>query len=291
MGLLKNYEVVNPFVAGTNDAMNRLKPGFEAPVCIVTSLGHKSDAPSRNRTVLAGLVRDLDNPLSVRFELRSPCPKCNSYLVMAAAYLAMLDGIEAVIGAEKTSAELEREISKGKGEKAFYLEQARAYRSEEDVFERYSPEEREELFGVAPSTVWENISAFKRHPDKLNVLKNGGVMNDKLLDSYLSATVTQWTTELQNRLIPDTMELVRDCVKCHSDEDGTDLDAVLWTRIEDLRNYLARDTLEKKCLLTRVKQLLNEGAYDEASALQTEMQRDAKLLRDTYLEYKRNILQ
>lgn len=30
-----------------------LKPGFEAPVCIVTSLGHKPTVPSRNRTILA----------------------------------------------------------------------------------------------------------------------------------------------------------------------------------------------------------------------------------------------
>ena len=38
MGLLKNYEVINPFVSATNDSLNRLKTGFEAPVCIVTSL-------------------------------------------------------------------------------------------------------------------------------------------------------------------------------------------------------------------------------------------------------------
>ena len=58
MGLLKNYEVINPFVSATNDSLNRLKPGFEAPVCIVTSLGHTPKIPSRNRTILAGLIRD-----------------------------------------------------------------------------------------------------------------------------------------------------------------------------------------------------------------------------------------
>lgn len=46
MGLLKNYEVINPFVSSTNDSLNRLKPGFEAPICIVTSLGHKPEVPS-----------------------------------------------------------------------------------------------------------------------------------------------------------------------------------------------------------------------------------------------------
>ncbi|MBO5148694.1 MAG: glutamine synthetase, partial [Anaerotignum sp.] len=59
MGILKNYEVINPFVSATNDAFNRLKPGYEAPVCVVTSLGRSVEFPSRNRTVLLGLVRDL----------------------------------------------------------------------------------------------------------------------------------------------------------------------------------------------------------------------------------------
>ena len=35
MGILKNYEVMNPFISATTDSLKRLKPGFEAPVCIV----------------------------------------------------------------------------------------------------------------------------------------------------------------------------------------------------------------------------------------------------------------
>lgn len=31
MGILKNYEVINPFVSSSNDSLNRLKPGYEAP--------------------------------------------------------------------------------------------------------------------------------------------------------------------------------------------------------------------------------------------------------------------
>ena len=71
MGILKNYEIINPFVSSTNDAFNRLKPGYEAPVCTVTSLGRAVDIPSRNRTVLVGLVRETGNPLGTRFELRA----------------------------------------------------------------------------------------------------------------------------------------------------------------------------------------------------------------------------
>ena len=83
MGLLKNYEVMNPFISSTNNALKRLRPGFEAPICIVTSLGLHPTNPSRNRTVLVGLIRDLSNPAATRFELRSPNPHSNAYIAMA----------------------------------------------------------------------------------------------------------------------------------------------------------------------------------------------------------------
>lgn len=79
MGILKNYDVINPFVSATNDSLNRLKPGYEAPVCTVTSLGHSAKLPSRNRTVLVGLVREVGNQMATRFELRAPNPKSNTY--------------------------------------------------------------------------------------------------------------------------------------------------------------------------------------------------------------------
>ena len=94
MGLLKNYEVTNPFISCTIDSLNRLKPGFEAPVCIVTSLGLSPDNPSRNRTILAGLIRDLDNDKATRIEMRSPNPYTNTYIAIAAFYLSCLDGIK-----------------------------------------------------------------------------------------------------------------------------------------------------------------------------------------------------
>ncbi|MBR1805226.1 MAG: glutamine synthetase, partial [Selenomonadaceae bacterium] len=125
MGLLKNYEVINPFVSATNDSLNRLKPGFEAPVCIVTSLGHTPKIPSRNRTILAGLIRDLKNPMATRFELRACNPYTNTYLVLAAAYSAILDGIRATV--DRSSIDLLTELSKKAGQDGFYLEKSRAY--------------------------------------------------------------------------------------------------------------------------------------------------------------------
>ena len=39
--------------------------------------------------------------MATRFELRSPNPKSNTYLVLAASYMAMLDGIKAALEAER----------------------------------------------------------------------------------------------------------------------------------------------------------------------------------------------
>lgn len=289
MGILKNYEIINPFVSNSNDALNRLKPGFEAPVCIVTSLGHTADSPSRNRTVLAGLVRDAENPLATRFELRSPNPKSNTYLVIAAGYMAMLDGIRAALNAHKTPSELEKALSKEAGQEAFYLEKDRAYRSEKDVFVDYTQEERDRMFGRAPSTVWENITAFDKYPDKLDIFLREGVMDLLTLDSYRTAIISQWATELHDRLIPDTMDLLRSCRKLHADDECTDYDMLNWGKIQELRMYLGKDRIEKKCLLSRTKQALDVGDYSLASDLQLEIQEKVEELVAVYSRYRKNL--
>lgn len=290
MGLLKNYEVINPFVSGNNDAFNRLKPGYEAPVCIVTSLGKSPQEPSRNRTVLAGLIRDLNNPLSTRFELRSPNPKSNTYLVLAASHMAMMDGIRAALGAEKTPQELEQSISKKYGTEDFYLETNREYRSEDNLFTDYTEEERDRLFGRAPATVWENLQAFEKYPEKVALLREGDVMPDNVLDSYQQQTLSQWKTELHDRIIPQNMLIIRGCTKLHPENDFSDMDIKNWLEIDRLRHDLAKDTIEERCLLSQAKDALDQGDYQTASRLQLEIQKQVALLLQLYSQYRKNIL-
>ena len=289
MGILNNYEVINPFISATNDAFNRLKPGFEAPVCTVTSMGHSVEAPSRNRTVLVGLIREAGNPLATRFELRSPNPNSNTYLVIAASYMAMLDGIRAAVTAGKTPAELEKSISKKKGEEDFYLETGREYRSEKDVFAHYTPEERDDIFGRPPETVWENITAFDKYPEKLEIFKSGGVMTDIVLESYREAIVNQWATELYNRIIPNAMDTVRSCRKLHN-ESATDYDIGMWAKISAQRDKIAKNTMNKFCILKKISDALDKADYNLASRLQLEAQREIRKLIDMYSSYKRNLL-
>ncbi|MBR6014864.1 MAG: glutamine synthetase [Firmicutes bacterium] len=288
-GILKNYEVINPFVSSTNDAFNRLKPGFEAPICIVTSLGRSVELPSRNRTVLVGLVRDISSTMATRFELRSPNPRSNTYLVIAAGYMAMLDGIKATLEAKKTSAEMLKSISKKYGEADFYLEKDREYRSESDVFEEYTPEERDKLFGKAPRTVWENINAFEKYPERLEIFKRDDVMTELMLESYKDATIHQWALELRNRILPNTMDILRKCRKKHNDNDCTNYDVAGWMHIAELRDAIGRDSLERTSMITRIAEALDAEAYDLASELQVECQKMVSDLRLAYAMYEKNL--
>jgi glutamine synthetase len=290
MGILKNYEVINPIVSATNDAFNRLKPGFEAPVCIVTSLGGTKESPSRNRSVLLGVIRDIDNKNSTRFELRSPNPYSNTYLVIASCYQGMLDGIMSVISAGMDCQMLEKEISKKYGEEAVYLEKFREYRSEKDVFEYYSQEERDKLYGKAPSTVWENISAFASNEIKQQVLKKGDVFTDELINSFRVSTTEKWKNELQGRIIHDNIMLLKTFVKLHNESDhATDLDVVNWERIVYLKTKLMKDSMAKKCIFTKIKTAISQGDYDSASDLQIQMNEKMSEIRALYIEYKNNI--
>lgn len=289
MGILKNYDVINPFVSSSNDSLNRLKPGYEAPVCTVTSLGHSAKLPSRNRTVLLGLVRDVENPMATRFELRSPNPNSNTYLVIAASYMAMLDGIKEALEHKKTPLELEKSVSKEYGEEDFYLDTNRMYRSELDVFDEYTEEERDKFFGAAPRTVWENIQAFEKYPEKLEIFKRDDVMTDLTLKSYKYAILQQWATELHNRIVPETMDLIRACSKAHDDIDCVDYDRHYWEKVQRLRNQLGRDTLDEQCLLTKIVRALDAKDYETASELQIQMQEKVAELTDLYITYKKNL--
>lgn len=287
MGLLKNYEVINPIVSATNDSLNRLKPGFEAPVCIVTSLGHKPEIPSRNRTILAGLIRDAKNPYATRFELRACNPYTNTYLVLAAIYSAILDGIMGTVG--RTMDEMLKEISKQAGEQGFYLEKDRAYRSEENVFEDYTDEERDRLFGAPPATVWENMQGFKNYPEKLAAITAGGAITERIIESFTEGALLRWKTELISRIIPENRDLVIKMTEIKN-EMTTDLDAYNWTKVNNLRTKLAKDSIDEKSIFTLLTNALNSGDYQTASGLQVEMYDKMEELKATYDAYKKNMI-
>ncbi len=289
MGILKNYEVINPFIAWTNDSINRLKPHFEAPICIVSSLGMSPQIPSRNRSILIGLIKDGNNPLSTRFELRSPNPHNNVYLILAACYQGIRDGLwNAAMNLNLD--ELEKEFSKTEEEDGIYLERGREYRSEKNIFEHYSEEERYQKFGVPPRTVYENLIHFKQYPEKVHVLKKDDIFTDEIIDSYQASILEKWVNQLSYHIIEDNMEEVRSFDILHENHhDISDLDIVNWTKINTLRWELMKDSVDKKCLFSEIKEALAEKNYKKASDLQLVMNDNMNILKELYTSYKKNI--
>jgi glutamine synthetase len=289
IGLLRRWEVVSPFVTCSTDAFNRLKPGFEAPVCVVAAVGHTVELPSRNRSVLAGLVRDQNNPLATRFEVRAPNPHTNSFLAIAAMYQAMLDGIAYALDAGRSSQDLQAEFSKKPGEPAAYLQAERAYRSEDDVFEHFTQAERDRLFGTPPATVYETLRRLDEDPDGVAVLTADGVFDGRLIASYRAAMRSRWLLELSERILPANIAAVRECRRVHGeDEDGADESA--WAEVHALRRYLMRDTAASRSLFTRVRDAIERGDDAQVSTLQQEMNAAMTELRRRYNAYTRNVL-
>ena len=291
MGILHNYELMNPIISPEHDSFMRLKPGYEAPICIVTSLGRDHMTPSRNRTVLIGLVRDMKNPLSTRFELRSPNPHSNSYLVIGAGYMTMLDGIKAVLSAGKMPHELEASISKKYGEEDFYLETEREYRAERNIFTEFDQEERDKLFGKPPANVWQSFKAWGDgdfDAEKVSLITGGDEMNEAILRSYRSQMVYKWIMEYHDRYIENTLEFLSDCVRLHEDENSS-YDAGNWMKVSELRNLIGREEEGRESLLTQARKAIDSGDYEEVSRLERLIEEKVEELRDVYLIYKRNI--
>lgn len=288
MGILKHYEVINPFVSSTNDALNRLKPGFEAPVCIVTALGGETpDVQTRNRSVLIGLIRNTMKPAATRFELRAPNPFTNTYIAIALLYVAALDGIRYALSNGKSEDELCKELSKKAGDAADYLEKDRAYRSEVDVFEAFTEEEREAMFGKAPKTVWENFKALDMYPEKLAEITKGP-FEKRFAESFKTGCLARWTLELQYRIIPDNLNKVINCKQLHEEGDTNPLEVERWTVINALRTELGRDTEKSLSIFSKIKKALASNDYDTASNLMVEMNAKMDQLLDLYYEYSHN---
>lgn len=288
MGILRHYELLYPIVASTHDAFQRLKPGYEAPVCVCTSLGLSYEEPSRNRTILIGLVRNLKEPMTTRFELRSPNPHTNTYLIIGATYMVMLDGIRSSLANNKLPKELEQSISKRYGEEDFYLESNREYRSERNIYTDYSVDEREKLFGKPPANVWQCFKFWTENPGEMELLTAGDETAEMILRSYRVQMIEKWSIEYHDRFIINTMQLLRRYVRL-PDAEGGEYDAECWSRVNELKNIIGREEKDRESLLMQARNAIDAGNYDRLSELELTIEDVLDALRSAYSNYRRNI--
>ena len=285
-GIMKNYSrVINPFVTATTDAFERLTPGFEAPTHCVASIGKDVKTPSRNRSVLLGLVRSEDNKYATRFELRAPNPHTNTYLCLSAVYQAMLDGIDYAISSGKDTKSLESEFCKPYGTPSAYLLTDRLYRCEEDIFEDMDSNERDRLFGTPAATVFDSISPLK-DADVAEILNRDDVFCTSLIDSYYQAMLVRWEMELLQKIIPANLSTLRNIVR--NEEGECAYDGRLWNDITDLKNLLGKDTGEKQSIFTRIKAAVKANDWAKTSEYQLAMKNAMTELRTKYKAYCEN---
>ena len=286
MGIMKHYNIISPFVSATTDAFERLTPGFEAPTHAVASIGMDVLTPSRNRSVLLGLVRSMDNKHATRFELRAPNPHTNTYLCLAAVYQSMLDGIAYVLSTDKDTKALEAEFIKPYGESSDYLEKDRLYRCEDDIFEDMDSDERDRLFGKPSENVYHSIYILKSNPDVEPILCNGDVFNSMILDSYYQAMLGRWEMELLEKIIPANLQTIRNVVR--RDDGSNSYDEILWNEIVSLKVRLAKDSETETSIFTKIKNAIGERNWEETSKYQLEMKATMKELRAKYKAYCEN---
>ena len=67
-------------------------------------------------------------------------------------------------------------------------------------------------------------------------------------------------------------------------------DSANWNKVNVLRLYLAKDSVDTKSLFTRITDALIKADFDTASTLQVEMNEKVLELEALYAEYTRNIL-
>ena len=282
-GIMKHYDLINPFVSSSTDAFNRLQPGFEAPTHCVASIGMDVLTPSRNRSVLLGVVRSEDKKAVTRFELRAPNPHTNTYLCLAAIYQCMLDGIEYMVRSGKDTKALEAEFIKPYGTPGDYLDTDRLYRCEEDIFESMTSEERDRLFGKPAATVYDSMLVLSEHKDVTNILCAGDVFDRIILDSYARAMLDRWEMELSERIIPQSRSTLRNVIKRH--DDSCAYDSAKWDEISSLKSYLAKSTDSSTSLFDRIKDAIVAKDAAKVSELQIEMNRVINELRTLYKDY------
>ena len=116
----------------------------------------------------------------------------------------------------------------------------------------------------------------------------GGAFEKDLMDSFMAGVINRWKLELANRIVPANIQLVRSLQAIHDTADG--FDSANWNKVNTLRLYLAKDSVDSKSLFTRITDALVKGDYNIASALQVEMNEKVVELEALYAEYTRNIL-
>ena len=99
----------------------------------------------------------------------------------------------------------------------------------------------------------------------------------------------KWVMEYRDRILPNSMDFVRNCKKRHNELEATDYDIMNWRRVNALRIELGKDSIDSKSLLTLAREALDNRDYDAAADYELKIQEMVEELRSAYSTYIKNL--
>ena len=280
--------MINSFISNSIDALERLKPGFEAPIspscsicldedsqfnCLAKLKELRTISPDsrndylftlsvkynpRRRDVAIGVISEMENPMSTRFEIRSPNPETNNFLSVSAIILAMIQGIKEV-----------KDISLIEIEQLFSTRDKKTHRyfsTKENIY-KMPKNERVDKFGESPLTPFQSLQQLQNKAN-LKFLYDSEVFSETLIDSYYQAMVQKWLLELSGEIISEIYEQLRKIDKPQSIWESPKL-WMNWEKIDGLKNNVLKNTLFLEELIEKtVGQSADENALKKISELQ-----------------------
>ena len=125
--------------------------------------------------------------------------------------------------------------------------------------------------------------------EKRAVLTDSQAFSDQIIDAFVNGELIRWKTELISRIIPENRMLISKFKEIKSAY-VTDEDSYNWNKINRIRYYLAKDSIDDKSLFTQLITALNTGDFATASSLQVEMYDKMEELKELYAAYQNNMI-
>lgn len=170
-GILQHAPSLCGLINPTTNSYKRLVPGFEAPIKLAYSF--------RNRSAAVRIPNTGTSTAAKRVEFRTPDPMANIYLAEAALMMAGINGIL-------------NKINPGEP-------------LDKDIY-GLNPEEAAKVRSI-PGSLEEALVQLKINGD---FLKQGGVFNDDLLDTWVNYKVDREIRPVQQRPVPFEFHLYYD---------------------------------------------------------------------------------
>ena len=187
--------------------------------------------------------------------------------------MCVIDGIKYAIN--KTEQHLLNELSKNPQDDSVYLDKSKMYRSEENIFEKYTDDDREKYFGKVPKTVYENICSLSK--DKYHILLENNVFTEDIINSFKLSSLDRYLMELEHRILPSYKKDIN--LILNNLKSDTKLSSLTYLLAKEIKFKLFSDTFEFLSLNSKMKTYIKNKDFENISKLQLEIENNLYILK------------